>query len=110
MPRLHVTEHHTFWRGHTEDEHESGRLARFGPDLAVKAHDLVASKNDARTLTFIQLDFYDEGSIHADVVGGREGIGPTATTAPRPNAGLQVVEAPRMGRGRASGAPPDGQI
>ena len=25
-------------------------------------------------------------------------------------AGLQVVEAPRMGRGRASGAPPDGQI
>jgi len=25
-------------------------------------------------------------------------------------AGLQVVEAPRMGRGRESGAPPDGQI
>jgi hypothetical protein len=49
-------------------------------------------------------------AFHAEVVGGREGIAPTATTAPRPVAGLQVVEGPRMERGRASGAPPDGQI
>ena len=49
------------------------------------------------SLSHIQLDFYDEGSIHADVVGGREGIGPTVTTALRPVAGLQVVEARAWG-------------
>ena len=56
------------------------------------------------------LDFHGEGSVHADVVGGRESIGPTPKTAPHLVAGLQVVEAPRMARGRASGAPPDGKI
>jgi len=67
--------------------------------FTVETPDLVVSNNDARTPPFIRLDIYDEGSIHADVVGGRESIGLTATTAPRP-----VVRGFRWWKRRARGA------
>jgi hypothetical protein len=55
--------------------------------------------NPRAPLSHIQLDFYGEGSAHADVVGGLDGIAPTAERAPRLSAGLWVVGASRMRRG-----------
>jgi hypothetical protein len=43
-------------------------------------------------------------------LAAEKAIGPTLRERLAHVAGLQVVEAPRMGRGSASGGPPDGQI
>jgi hypothetical protein len=85
------------------------KLAFFAPDITVAILD-DKKKTLARKPAIKELDFYGEGSVHADVVGGLEGIAPTAAIAPRLGAGLWVVGAPRMRRGCPSGGPPDGQI
>src|SRR5262245_65956941 len=99
----------------TVDQHAATELLAFRPgDRSRPAGnggsplDLTASQRLARR-RHKELDFFREESVHADVVGGLEGIAPTAK-APRLNGGALGGGSAAHGARLPTGGHPNGQI